>query len=145
MFFRDLFTALLRSNPVFYFLKYCKTTEARALPQQGVKVRWRKKKAVISVHNIASSPLHRFCHAADISGCCRSICGTIFQLLSDFPVSGSLPFPQLRPQTSAQQKSSLPPRDQSQTNQRLHQNVSVVFSPPSKNLQNYSVGYISSK
>lgn len=130
---------IFRFNPVFNFLSHWKTTEPQSLIQQGVKVRCRKKRAVITVQNIASSPLHRFSHTTDISGCCHSICGTVLQLFSDFPISGSLPLPQVQPRMSTQQKFSLPPRDQSQTNQRLHQNTSDIFSLPSKDLSNYKV------
>lgn len=42
-FFRDFFMVNLRFNPVFYFLKYCKTMDPQALFPQEVKVRCRKK------------------------------------------------------------------------------------------------------
>lgn len=116
---------ILRSNPVFKFLSNFKTTEPQVVFQQGVMVRCRKKKAVITVQNIASSPLHHFSHTTDVSGCYHSICGTILQLFSDFPISGSLPLPPVQPQMSTQQKFSLPPRDQSQTPECLR-----YFSTP---------------
>lgn len=97
----QIFPLMLRSNPVFYFLKYYETAEPQALFQQGVKVRCRKKrKTTIAVHNIVSKPLYQFNHTTDISGCYHSVCGTVFQLFSDFPISGSLPLPQLQSQTS---------------------------------------------
>lgn len=90
-FSRDFFMVNLRFNPVFYLLKYCKAIDPQALFHQEIKVKCREKSYNnCAKYNLMTPPpflsYHRYFWVL-----ISSICGTIFQLFSDFSISGSLP------------------------------------------------------